>query len=290
MKMLPEYLESYLEDFRSLGKSRGQVYTARYFLRLFVRRLQENANVASPLQLSTQHVVSWHHAVAERTRSMDGLPLHPQTACAHVGVARKFCHWLSRKGVVPGALVRAFNVRRVPVKLPRRAFSHDEVRGFIRRLPRTSTEDHLLVALTEFLYSTGARISEALGMDLTSIDFDRETVLLFGKRRKERVVPIGRRALCVLRKYVECIRPLFLSNPTEKAVWLCSMGTRLGYCRFQQIWERVAHDSKMEAKVTLRTLRRACATELLRSGMDLWLLSEMLGHDDLVTMRHYANQ
>lgn len=287
MKTLLSLAEEYLEDRRSRDCSRGQTYTMRWFLRTFILWLDAVGGVTEATQLSSAHVIAWQKSLQCRRR-LDGLPQKADTAWSQAKAARQFCRWLAKNGHQSSKVADAFQCIPPPRSLPLRALTHEQVRAFIYRLPRDTAQDHMFVALSEFLYSTGARIGEALALNVANIDFEKRTVRLFGKGKKERVVPIGRSAIRAMENYLAAIRPMFLTDPAETAVWINTKGRRLGYCRFQQIWGRVAYDSTLPTKVTPHAFRRACATELVRAGVDLWLVKEFLGHEDFHTLRHYV--
>ena len=109
-----------------------------------------------------------------------------------------------------------------------------------------------------------------------------------GKGGKERVVPLGKTALRWLESYVRGVRPFWAKNPAERALWLNPQGQRLCYQRLGKIVHRHAEAVGLPATVTAHTFRRSCATELVKSGANLWHVKELLGHETLGPLRHYA--
>ncbi len=146
-------------------------------------------------------------------------------------------------------------------------------------------------ALLEFLYATGARVSEALGMDLDDIDLDEElpVVRLFGKGRKERLVPLGHFACESIAAYLVRARPtLVVKGRGTPALFLNTRGRRLTR---QSAWEaiqRVAAAAHLENHVSPHTLRHSFATHLLEGGASVRDVQELLGHASVQTTQIYT--
>jgi integrase/recombinase XerD len=132
-------------------------------------------------------------------------------------------------------------------------------------------------ALLETLYGAGLRASEALGLRLQDVDLDVGFVRTVGKGDKERVVPLGRKAIEALRTYNA--PELFLNN----------RGRRLSRQGLHLIIKRYAHEAGLPDDVSAHTLRHSFATHLLEGGADLRAVQEMLGHADLSTTQIYTH-
>ncbi len=146
-------------------------------------------------------------------------------------------------------------------------------------------------ALLETLYGAGLRASEALALRLQDIDLDVGFVRTVGKGDKERVVPLGRKAVEALRIYQERGRP-FLGKPgTLKApeLFLNNRGRRLSRQGLHLIIKRYAREAGLPDDVSAHTLRHSFATHLLEGGADLRAVQEMLGHADLSTTQIYTH-
>jgi integrase/recombinase XerD len=143
--------------------------------------------------------------------------------------------------------------------------------------------------MIELLYSSGLRSAELLGLDVGDVDFEQATAIVTGKGSKQRVVPIGRTALRFLESYLKAMRPFMVRNPAERAMFLNRQGGRLRYNAFCQIVATCAGGSGVEkVRITAHTFRRSCATELLRGGANMYHVKDLLGHESLNTLRHYA--
>lgn len=154
-------------------------------------------------------------------------------------------------------------------------------------------------AILEFLYSTGARISEVIGVDLDDIsistvgDDDEEAghdvVRLFGKGNKERMVPVGSFAGRALNDYLVRARPLFASHGQgTPALFLNARGGRLTRQGAWLILKKAAEKSKVEVEISPHTLRHSYATHLLEGGADIRVVQELLGHASVTTTQIYT--
>ncbi|WP_199434914.1 site-specific tyrosine recombinase XerD [Qaidamihabitans albus] len=174
--------------------------------------------------------------------------------------------------------------RRLPKALP----VHDVLR--LLDIPMAEGERPLRDrALLELLYSTGARISEAVGLDLDDIDDDERTVLLDGKGGKQRLVPIGRPALEALAAYLVRARPALAGRGRgSSAVFLNARGGRLSRQSAWQVLKTNAERAGLAATVSPHTLRHSFATHLLEGGADVRVVQELLGHASVTTTQVYT--
>jgi len=143
-------------------------------------------------------------------------------------------------------------------------------------------------AILEFGYATGARVSEITGVALKDILFDEGLVRIFGKGSKERIVPVGRRALGALALYSREIRPRLEKGKGQGRLFLNARGTPLSRVGAWGIIRRCAKTAGITKRVTPHTLRHTFATHLLEGGADLRAVQEMLGHADLGTTQLYT--
>ncbi|UEJ83253.1 tyrosine recombinase [Brachybacterium halotolerans subsp. kimchii] len=144
-------------------------------------------------------------------------------------------------------------------------------------------------ALLEVLYGLGARISEAIGLDVDDVDPLERAAVLRGKGDKHRVVPVGRFALEALEAYLTRARPSLASRGRgTPAIFLGSRGTRLTRQAAWQIVQRVAADADLEGAIGPHTLRHSFATHLLHGGADVRAVQELLGHASVTTTQLYT--
>jgi integrase/recombinase XerC len=147
------------------------------------------------------------------------------------------------------------------------------------------------LAIVELFYSTGMRVSELQALNLSDLDLVSDRVRVFGKGRKERIVPVGRAAIAALRNYYAQRDSLLASveRGDRRAVFLSQRGRRLSVRQVQTIvtgfLDRVAED----AGLSTHSLRHTFATHLVDAGADLMAVKEMLGHASLSTTQVYTH-
>ncbi len=178
-----------------------------------------------------------------------------------------------------------------------------------RRLPKSLTIDEVLSllegaggdnpadgpltlrnrAMLELLYSTGARISEAVGLDVDDIDTHARSVLLRGKGGKQRLVPVGRPAVQALDAYLVRGRPdLARRGRGTPAIFLNARGGRLSRQSAWQVLQDAAERAGITAGVSPHMLRHSFATHLLEGGADVRVVQELLGHASVTTTQIYT--
>jgi integrase/recombinase XerD len=178
-----------------------------------------------------------------------------------------------------------------------------------RRLPKSLTIDDVLAllegaggdgpadgpltlrnrALLELLYSTGSRISEAVGLDVDDIDTQARSALLHGKGGKQRLVPVGRPAVQALDVYLVRGRPeLARRGRGTPAIFLNARGGRLSRQSAWQVLQDAAERAGITSGVSPHMLRHSFATHLLEGGADVRVVQELLGHASVTTTQIYT--
>jgi integrase/recombinase XerD len=154
-----------------------------------------------------------------------------------------------------------------------------------------SLRDYLLL---ELLYSTGARVSEVVGINLSDISenvVNGESIWVLklrGKGGKERIVPLGTYAKSAIDDYLVRTRPSLLKKLNENALFLNNRGTRLSRVSAWEIVKSAAEKSGLTSKVTPHVFRHSYATHLLDGGADIRVVQELLGHASVTTTQIYT--
>ncbi|NLE74796.1 MAG: site-specific tyrosine recombinase XerD [Actinobacteria bacterium] len=213
----------------------------------------------------------------------------PATRARKIAAVRSFY----RFAVMSGALSQDPSLHlaspRLEVNLPR-ALAVEEV-GRMLNLPPATPLGLRDRALLEVLYGAGLRASEALSLKLGDMDLEVGFVRTLGKGDKERVVPLGRKAVASVRAYLSRGRPQLGAPGRLKApyLFLNSRGKKLSRMGLHDIVKRWAHCAGLDDTVSAHTLRHSFATHLLAGGADLRAVQEMLGHADLSTTQIYTH-
>ena len=145
-------------------------------------------------------------------------------------------------------------------------------------------------AMFELLYSTGIRVSELSGLDINSVDFSGGVMRVLGKGKKERIVPVGKRALAAVSDYRNaCVSKQLSSDGDLNALFLNKNGTRLSDRSIARILKELALKCGITVPVYPHAIRHTFATHLLDAGADLRGVQELLGHESLSTTQKYTH-
>lgn len=146
-------------------------------------------------------------------------------------------------------------------------------------------------ALLELLYSSGLRVGELVNLNVDTVNFESNYVKVFGKSSKERIVPIGKKALNSLDLYLTKARPNFLkkNNIEEKALFLNRFGKRLSDRGVFNVVDKYIKLLSYDKNVSPHTFRHTFATHLLDNGADLRVVQDLLGHRSLSTTQIYTH-
>ncbi|MEB3023665.1 site-specific tyrosine recombinase XerD [[Mycobacterium] crassicus] len=196
------------------------------------------------------------------------------------------------EGLAAADVARAVKPPTPGRRLPK-SLTIDEVSALLAGAGGDSASDGPLAlrnrALLELLYSTGSRISEAVGLDIDDVDMQDRSVLLRGKGGKQRLVPVGRPAVAALDAYLVRGRPgLAGRGRGTPGVFLNARGGRLSRQSAWQVLQDAAERAGITAKVSPHTLRHSFATHLLEGGADVRVVQELLGHASVTTTQIYT--
>jgi integrase/recombinase XerD len=211
------------------------------------------------------------------------------TVARKVAAVKSFFGFLVAEGMIKENPTRDVPSPRVGKALPK-PISIAQARLLIEQPSKQSTPDAKRDrAMLELLYATGMRVSELVSLNLVDIDVDGGYVRCFGKGHKERLIPIYRQAILVLKEYLSEGRPHLVHNSEEKALFLNRRGERLTRQGLWQILKGYAKEAGLEARVTPHTLRHSFATHMLSGGADLRSVQELLGHANISTTQVYTH-
>jgi len=208
-----------------------------------------------------------------------------------VAAVRSFFAFLAAEGSITANPTEGLSSPRVGKTLPK-AISPNEVDELLEQPARRSTpEAKRDRAMLELLYATGMRVTELVSLDMENLNLDPRSpfVRCIGKGAKERSIPIHDHALEALNGYLEDGRPMMVRNHDEPALFVNRRGERLTRQGFWLILKGYAKSANLGDGVTPHTLRHSFATHMLRGGMPLRNVQEMLGHANISTTQVYTH-
>ncbi len=218
--------------------------------------------------------------------------LAKRTAARRLSAVRSFYRYLQVHHDVPNAVARAAKVPRIDKRLPTYLDREQTERLFSWAESRAAGDEYRPtrdLAILELFYSTGIRLSELSGMNLDDLDLLSDQAKVRGKGRKERIVPVGSRAVLALRRYLnvrEAVRPRTTAD--RRAVFLSTRGRRLAPREVQRVVHRM-FDAVGGDDLRVHSLRHTFATHMLDAGADLRAVQELLGHASLSTTQIYTH-
>ena len=279
-------MEKKIEDFiqyliveRGLSESTGKGYAGDLKgLALFL----EEKEVTQWSQTTPDHLSSYIHRL-----NTEGIK--PSTISRKLAAIRMFFRYLKKEKIIkedPGTFL---DTPKAQLLLPK-VLSQTEMGKVLDSLePPKDLADLRDLAIMELLYASGLRVSELTGLELNDVNLDLHYLRCLGKGNKERIVPIGNKAIEALRNYLTAARPLWLKTGREKTVFISRQGKPLSR---QWIWRIIKDRAKkagIEKPVSPHTFRHSFATHLLVGGADLRSVQELLGHADVSTTQVYTH-
>jgi integrase/recombinase XerD len=226
---------------------------------------------------------------------------------------RKFVEWMNQKGISPRTQARTISgiksfykfllieeavendpttlleSPRIGRKLPE-ILSDEEINKLIDAIDDTKPEGLRNKAILETLYSCGLRVSELVDLRLSNLHFEQEFLKIGGKGEKERLVPISKRAIDDIKKYlINSRKKLNIEKGYENIVFLNRRGKKLSRVMIFTIIKNLADKIKLDKSISPHTFRHSFASALVQGGADLRTVQEMLGHESILTTEIYTH-
>ena len=212
----------------------------------------------------------------------------PATMARKIATLRSFCRWLERNGVIDSNPMTLIRTPRQKKKLPK-AINVEQVEQLL-----SAPNDKTLLgardrAILETLYSTGIRVSELVGINFGDIDETGQAIIIRGKGRKERIVPLGSHAMAAIGHYLQMMNTHNVTNETGEPVFINKHNTRLSTRSVRRNVSKYLEKVGLDPVISPHTLRHSFATHLLDNGADLRSVQELLGHQSLSTTQIYTH-
>ncbi|MFY4659608.1 site-specific tyrosine recombinase XerD [Scardovia wiggsiae] len=244
--------------------------------------------ILSPQKISEKNVEQFVAQLSQEGESQ-------RSIARRLASIHEYHRYLVSRGKVPADVSQGIRPPKAASSLPD-VLTVDEVARMLEKTGNDRDTDPVVLrdrALLEFLYATGARVSEAVGADITDLDLESRYVRLTGKGSKQRIVPVGSFACRALQRYLNGPRTQLQAKAKKKqemrALFLNKRGARLSR---QSVWEIVqsaAQRAHITKEVHPHTLRHSCATHLIQGGADVRTVQELLGHASVTTTQLYTH-
>ena len=288
-------MQTLVEDFlQYLRHERGQ---AEHTQRTYAALLHKFLAWASQQGLNNWQAVDLNHLIAflqhERERALLNQPkdsprrLSSESIYLEIAALRAFYRFAEAEKLLPVNIAENLSLPRRWHRLPK-ALTSQEIELLLR--PETPETPQSLCdqAILELAYASGLRLSELRGIRLEQLHLEAGFVNVIGKGNKERVVPIGRKAVAAVERYLASGRPRLVNARSPAAVFLTRRGTPFASVT---LWLRIRQRVRragIARNVTPHMLRHSFATHLLEYGADLRVIQELLGHASISTTEVYT--
>ncbi len=211
--------------------------------------------------------------------------LNKTTAGRRLASVRSFFKFLCREGYIKSNPAKLVPNPKIPKLLPR-FLSVDDVFSLVEKPEGIGFIPVRDKAILELLYSSGLRVSELSGLNIDDLNIKGNLIKIRGKGKKERIVPVGSKAIDAIKSYM--IDRMLLKSK-DRALFLNRMGTRLTDRGVRRIVVKYAKALTINGQIGPHTLRHTFATHLLQGGADLRVIQELLGHSSLSTTQKYTH-
>lgn len=165
----------------------------------------------------------------------------------------------------------------------------NEVEALIRQPDSRTAQGIRDKAVLETLYATGMRVSELVNLKVDNVNFDVGFVRCIGKGNKERIIPLGSKAVGCIKKYLAAGRKKFLGRKESEYLFISRLGKKISRQSFWKLVRKYTRQARIKKTIKPHTLRHSFATHLLERGADLRSVQEMLGHSDISTTQIYTH-
>jgi len=280
-----EAYSSFLETERNLSANTVKSYRKDLiqFMRFLDKQQDSRAGIADVASISQvdvrRFVVSLYSSHA------------PSSIARKVSSIKGFFGFLKRRKWLSSTPVKGVSAPKIPRKLPN-FLSVDEVFHLLKGGEETDPLTLRNRAILELTYSSGLRVSEVVSLNVGDIDVSIHLVRVRGKGGKERIVPVGGKALTAIQAYLSGRKELARrrkDGKTSRALFLNRFGTRLTARSMERMIKTYAMKKGLVRKINPHALRHSFATHLLGAGADLRSIQEMLGHASLSTTQKYTH-
>jgi len=281
------YLNRYLDWLQINNYSDATIKGREHYLSVFIvwcdeRSLKRPNEITKPiLERYQRHLYLY--------RKKDGEPLSFRSQHSHLVPVRAWFKWLTRQNHILYNPASELDLPRLEKRLPKHVLNQAEAETVLNQPDITDPLGIRDRAILETLYSTGMRRMELIGLKLYDIDIDRGTIMIRqGKGKKDRMIPIGDRALAWIDKYLTEVRSELVAGIDDGVLYLTNLSEAFTANRLTQLVRNYVNQAETGKSGACHLFRHTMATLMLEHGADIRFIQEMLGHADVSTTQIYT--
>lgn len=227
-------------------------------------------------------------SVSEHLDTLRSRDLAPSSIARKFASVRAYHRFLVAEGYASNDPTTGIGAPKRPTALPK-ALTVDEVEAVLGAIPLDDSVGRRDLAIIEFLYATGCRVTELIDVDQHDLDIDTRTVLLTGKGNKQRIVPVGTHAMRAIAAWLPDRMVIRRSTGDSGALFISTRGNRLSRQSVWRIVKRHASRAGIDPdRLSPHVFRHSAATHMVEGGADLRTVQQMLGHASLTTTQVYT--
>jgi integrase/recombinase XerD len=286
---LPGMAEKYLEWMATTNYSPGTIRDRRVHLGYFFTWCEERG-LTKPHEITKPIIERYQRYLFHYRKIRDGKPLPVRTQHARLVPIRTYFKWLARKNHILYNPASDIDMPRTEFRLPRQVMAASEAEMVINVPDVTELLGLRDRAILETFYSTGIRRAELARLSIYDLDAERGVLMIHqGKGGKDRMVPIGERAIQWVQKYLYEVRPRLVLFPDQGTLFLTGQGGSFNQDSLTALVRDYVKRSDCGKKGSCHLFRHTMATLMLENGADLRTIQEILGHANLATTQIYTH-
>lgn len=278
---------AFFEWMRVKNYSERTVENRQTYLRYFITWCGERG-IVQPGEV-TKALLERYQRWLYHYRKENGQPLTFGSQFTHLVPVRAFFKWCARNNHTLYNPASELEMPKLEKRLPKHVLTASEADQVLNK---ANVSDPLGVrdrAILETFYSTGMRRMELASLKLYDLDIERGTVMIrLGKGKKDRMIPIGARALAWIDKYVTEVRPSFVREPDDGTLFLTNLFEPFTPNRLTQLVREYVDAAQLNKRGSCHLFRHTMATLMLEGGADIRFIQQMLGHAELSTTQIYT--
>ena len=277
----------YLDSLEVRNYSPGTIASSRdklhYFLEWATMRELEDPNAI------TLPILEGYQRHLHRRRKDNGNPLSATTQRTYTTAVKMLFAWMTKQNVLAANPASELELPRPEKRLHEEALTIEQMKAVLNVPDTTDPLGLRDRTMLELFYSTGIRRSELVRVEVTDINHERGTLRVYqGKGHKDRIVPVGERALSWLSRYLEESRTKLVLDSAEKALFLTSYGEAFNPDVLSRKVSKFIKEADIGRTGSCHLLRHTCATHMLDGGADIRYIQQLLGHEKLETTAIYT--
>ena len=289
---LPEpklLIHQYLQTMRMRNCSERTIRCWQFKLNRFINWLSERS-IDCMSDVTPKLIAAYRRSLFHYRNPRTGQPLKFDTQASYLIPVRRWFDWMTIQTFIESDPTTSVELPKSEERLPTSVLTADEVESLLNA-PDIKTKLGLRDrTIMETFYSSGIRCGELIALDVYDINLDREILTVRqGKGNKDRVVPIGTRALTWIAKWIDDVRPLLVTQSSAESLFVSKNGRRLGPNYVSNVVKGYLKSIGINYRGSCHLLRHTAATLMMENGADLRSLQEFLGHARLNTTQIYTH-